>query len=72
MKGKAKALGLLLLIASLGGCTKVEPWEKENLGKSIMAFDPDPLEAKSKQHIYFSKEGSSGGYGLAGGGCGCN
>ena len=53
-------------------CSKVEPWDKEVLAKPIMAFDTDPLEAKSKQHIYFSKEASSGGYGLGGGGCGCN
>ena len=63
-------LALLALIFS--GCAKVEPWQKENLNKSIMAFDPDPLESKSKQHIYFSKEGSTGGYGLEGAGCGCN
>jgi len=63
---------ILLLISLCAGCTTVEPWEKEALGKSIMAFDPDPLETRNKQHIYFSKEGSSGGYGLNGGGCGCN
>ena len=70
---KVRYLFLAALLALvITGCAKVEPWEKENLGKSIMSFDPDPLEAKSKQHIYFSKEGSTGGYGLEGGGCGCN
>jgi hypothetical protein len=24
------------------------------------------------QHVYFSKEASTGGVGVAGGGCGCN
>ena len=37
-----------------------------------MQFDPDPLEARMNQHVYTSKEGSSGGYGIGGGGCGCN
>jgi hypothetical protein len=37
-----------------------------------MAFDPDPLETKRSQHIYFSKEASLPGGGAGGGGCGCN
>ena len=28
--------------------------------------------AKTMQHIYTSKEGATGGYGVGGGGCGCN
>ena len=68
-----KLLAALLLLTTLcSGCAKVEPWEKGVLAKPIMALDTDPLESKSKQHLYFSKEGSSGGYGLSGGGCGCN
>jgi hypothetical protein len=31
-----------------------------------------PEVKKFEQHIYFSKEASRGGYGVAGGGCGCN
>jgi hypothetical protein len=30
------------------------------------------LQAAAEDHIYFSKEASSGGRGFAGGGCGCN
>ena len=30
------------------------------------------LQAAAEEHIYFSKEASSGGRGFAGGGCGCN
>ena len=29
-------------------------------------------KAKNEQHIYSSKESASGGYGVGGGGCGCN
>ena len=65
-------LPLLLLAGALSGCTTVQPWQKEHLALAHMAFEPDPLEARFKQHVYASKEGSSGGYGIGGGGCGCN
>lgn len=51
---------------------QVQPWEKGNLAKSEMVFGGDALDAKFEQHIYFSKENASGGYGVGGGGCGCN
>ena len=63
---------LLAMLLLLGGCASVQPWEKGYLAKPTMAFDPDPLEAKFKQHIYGAKEAASGGYGVGGGGCGCN
>ena len=67
------ATGLLLLAAgTLTGCATVQRWEKGNLAKPEMAFDGDPLQARFEQHVYFSKENASGGYGVGGGGCGCN
>lgn len=67
---------LLLLLASLlTACTPlqpVQPWEKGYLSKSEMTFEADKLEAAFMEHIYFSKEASSGGTGVGGGGCGCN
>jgi len=63
---------LALVTAFSAGCVKVEPWEKEVLAKPIMALNTDPLETRTRQHIFFSKEASSGGYGLNSGGCGCN
>jgi Domain of unknown function (DUF4266) len=56
-------------MAQLG---QVSPWEKGNLAKSKMTFEGDPLDQRFVQHIYGSKENSSGGYGVGGGGCGCN
>ena len=38
----------------------------------MMTFESDPLDQRFVQHIYSSKENSSGGYGVGGGGCGCN
>ena len=55
-------------------CTSmgVEPWERDVLAKEEMQFVTDPVEAGLDDHIYFSKEASSGGRGFGGGGCGCN
>lgn len=62
----------LILLAS--GCSSmgVEPWERDVLAKDEMQLLSDPLEASIDDHIYFSKEASSGGRGFGGGGCGCN
>lgn len=67
------AVGLLLI--SLGsGCAiqKVQPWERGDLARPEMAWEPDPLNAAYRSHVYFSKEASSGGATAGGGGCGCN
>ena len=65
---------IALLAASASGCTSmgVEPWERDILAKDEMQLTTDPLEAAIDDHIYFSKEASSGGRGFGGGGCGCN
>lgn len=61
---------LLLLFGT--ACSKVEPWQKGNLARSHMGFDPDPAEARYVKKVHQAKEGSAGGYGIGGGGCGCN
>ncbi len=65
---------LILCCSSLllSACSAVKPWERGNLAQDIMALQGDPLKASLDNHIYFSKEGSSGGGQAAGGGCGCN
>lgn len=69
---------ILLLVAPLllVGCASVapgaKPWERGELAKRCMRFDGYALEAALDDHIYFSKEASSGGAGFSGGGCGCN
>lgn len=68
-------LGILAVIAALAsGCTSmgVEPWERDILAKDEMQLTTDAIEAATDDHIYFSKEASSGGRGFGGGGCGCN
>ncbi len=65
---------ILLCFALLSACSMqpVNPWQKGNLAKPIMAIDTDSLETRFDQHTYFSKESASGGSGVGGGGCGCN
>jgi hypothetical protein len=64
------ALALAALLA--GGCATVKPWEREKLAKRKMLFGADPDELELDLHMQDAREGSSGGYGNAGGGCGCN
>jgi len=60
--------------AACGGCAAVgvKPWEHDLLAEPVMQLDPYPIETAMDDHIYFSKEASSGGRSFAGGGCGCN
>jgi hypothetical protein len=69
-----RAACALLVAATLGGCAFAppEPWEKGNLANPAMSMGVDPLDQHFTQHIYGSKEAASGGYGVGGGGCGCN
>lgn len=62
----------IALATALAGCANVKPWERGYLAKSEMGFDSDTAEARNLQHIYSSKEAAHGGYGVGGGGCGCN
>jgi Domain of unknown function (DUF4266) len=65
---------ILFLAGLLAGCatSEVKPWERARLARWDMRWDPDPAQALLSQHAYFSKEGSNGSIGAAGGGCGCN
>lgn len=71
---RTTAACVLLALAALGGCAinPPQPWEKGNLSKPEMTMAVDPLDQRFVQHIYGSKENASGGYGVGGGGCGCN
>jgi hypothetical protein len=73
-KARIAAFGIATLLALMSGCSSmgVEPWERDILAKEEMQLTTDPVEAAIDDHIYFSKEASSGGRGFGGGGCGCN
>lgn len=65
---------LCISVLLLSGCSTmgVEPWERDLLALEGMALTPSAVDAALDDHIYFSKEASSGGRGFGGGGCGCN
>lgn len=50
----------------------VNPWEKDILAQESMQMPQDKMFSYSDDHIFFSKEASTGGGGVGGGGCGCN
>ena len=71
MKSAALKLAMLAAFAAAtAACTTVEPWERDLHARADM--QPNAQDAAIDDHIYFSKEASSGGRGFAGGGCGCN
>ncbi len=69
-----KLITLSLCAIGASGCSNlgVKPWERDLLAKPEMAIVSSPVEAGLDDHIYFSKEATSGGRSFAGGGCGCN
>jgi uncharacterized protein DUF4266 len=74
-----KARRLLVTICAIGaagsgGCSTLgaKPWEHDLLAERAMQVGAYPIEESMDDHIYFSKEASSGGRSFAGGGCGCN
>jgi hypothetical protein len=72
---KLTLIALSLTVAALsGGCTSlgVEPWQRELLARKDMQPGGSRLDDAIDDHLYFSKEASSGGRSFGGGGCGCN
>jgi hypothetical protein len=69
-------LGVCMFVIMLGMCgcaaTRVKPWDRDLLAQPRMRLVPHPMEYAIDAHIYFSKEGSTGGADVRGGGCGCN
>ena len=57
---------------ALSGCAGTAAWDRDILAKQAMALNTHPNITALHDHIYFSKEGSSGGRTTDGGGCGCN
>ncbi|GAA0218273.1 DUF4266 domain-containing protein [Marinomonas primoryensis] len=74
MQKTISIISLLTLSIVLAGCSDlgVKPWERDVLAQQEMNLISDPIESSLNDHIYFSKEASSGGQGFGGGGCGCN
>lgn len=73
MPMKSSTLLITLLALLCAGCVQeVKPWQKGDLARSHMSVEPDAIQRAIREQIAKSKESSSGGYSVVGGGCGCN
>jgi hypothetical protein len=72
--GRSSCVFLMAAAALVSGCSSigVKPWQRDVLARDEMQLNAHPLDAAIDDHLYFSKEASSGGRSFAGGGCGCN
>jgi Domain of unknown function (DUF4266) len=68
----AKPLVACVLAALLSGCVTVRAQQRAALADPIMEFDGEARAEALRVHAIGNREGSSGGSGVAGGGCGCN
>ena len=62
----------LFLAILVSGCAPVKPYEREYLSVRAMRPTAEAAEDAFRAHWQESREGSVGGFGAAGGGCGCN
>jgi len=63
---------IIMLVTFTGACSEVKPWDRDLLADPAMQLVASPIDSVLDEHIFFSKEASSGGQGVGGGGCGCN
>lgn len=61
-----------LAVAGLTGCATVAPYERGTLARTDMQLERNSDAAAGQQHADAYREGSAGGTGASGGGCGCN
>jgi hypothetical protein len=64
---------VLVAVAAVAGagCATVQPWQRGRLADRCMIFDADASRVGYMTHYQEAREGSSGGYGVQSGGCGC-
>ncbi len=74
-------VSVLLMAGFLSSCStagdilslsEVKPWERGTLARDDMQLVNDSMQQTVDDHIYFSREASTGGVSVQGGGCGCN
>lgn len=65
-------LTILLSILASAGCATVAPYERGTLARTDMQLERNGDAAAGQQHADAYREGSVGGTGASGGGCGCN
>jgi hypothetical protein len=71
MSNFAKVVVVLAALAA-SSCVTVAPQQRAVLADPIMQFEGDPHPSAHFRHALENREGSIGGSGVSGGGCGCN
>ncbi len=69
---RARALACVLVLSGLASCAAVAPQQRAILADPTMQFDSDVKHDTALRHAVENREGSMGGTGVSGGGCGCN
>jgi hypothetical protein len=59
-------------VPALAGCATVAPQQRAVLADPTMQFDAEAKHDAAMRHALDNREGSMGGTGVSGGGCGCN
>jgi hypothetical protein len=62
----------LFLFSVLSGCATVAPQQRAILADPTMQFNGEAKHDAALRHAIENREGSMGGTGVSGGGCGCN
>ena len=62
----------LVALSAAAGCVTVKAQQRAVLADPIMQFDGEARAEALRVHALDNREGSIGGSGVAGGGCGCN
>lgn len=72
MRALSTLLVLGLTASCLAGCATVAPEQRAVLADPTMQFANDARHEAPLRHALENREGSMGGTGVQGGGCGCN
>jgi hypothetical protein len=72
--GSSRLLRVAILLAVLcsGGCATLAPQQRAILADPTMQFGAEGKHEAPLHHALDNREGSMGGTGVSGGGCGCN
>jgi hypothetical protein len=65
-------LGALVGLAGTAGCATLAPQQRAILADPTMQFEAEARHEAALHHAIDNREGSMGGTGVSGGGCGCN
>lgn len=72
MRRRTRLLFALGATIAVAGCRHVEPWQRESLADRRMRWSAKPERAAAREHVLSIREGTQGGHGDYGSGCGCD